>query len=141
TVSKQALVTKTVRELRAQVGSWDRYRVTADVNQPLSDKAAVRANVLWSDGKTWRQHEWEKRKGISLAATYNLSSKFSVRAEYEYRTTDKNTGTNRSKDNTSGWDGKFMPSGVDPTMSAVAMAAAGVVRQAQRFTVDTDNRL
>ena len=139
TVTKQALTNKPIQEIRAQYGSWDRYRLTADVNQPLSDKAAVRANVLWSDGKTWRQHEWEMRKGISLAATYNISPKLSVRADFEYRTTDKNTGTNRSKDNTSGWDGKFMPSGLDANMSAAAKAAAGVVRQTQRFTVDPDN--
>lgn len=74
-----------------------------------------------------------------MAGTWEISPKLSFRAEYEFRTTDKNTGTNRSKDNTSGWDGKFMPSGVNPAMTATQMMAAGVVRQVQRFVVDPDN--
>src|SRR5205085_11904214 len=57
TVTKQALTTKTIRELRAQVGSWDRYRMTLDVNQPLTDKSAVRANLLWQSNNTWRMRE------------------------------------------------------------------------------------
>src|SRR4051812_39081281 len=48
TVSKQALTTKTIREIRAQLGSWERYRMTVDVNQPLTDKIALRTNLLWS---------------------------------------------------------------------------------------------
>src|SRR3954469_4091758 len=140
TVTKQALTTKTIREVRAQVGSWDRYRMTVDLNQPLSDKAAVRTNLLWQSNNTWRMREWERRKGISLAGTYNFSPKFSVRAEAEYRTTDKATGTNRAKDQTSAWNGTFTPSGPDPTMSAAQMAIYGVSRSVQRFVIDGDNR-
>ena len=139
TVSKQALVSKEIQEVRVQVGSWDRYRMTVDFNKPINEKLAFRTNLLWSDGETWRQREWERRKGVHLAGTWEISPKLSFRAEYEFRTTDKNTGTNRSKDNTSGWDGKFMPSGVNPAMTATQMMAAGVVRQVQRFVVDPDN--
>src|SRR4051812_28320042 len=67
TVSKQAITTKTIREVRAQVGSFDTYRLTLDLNQPVTDKAAVRANLLWSDSKTFRLYESEKRRAISLA--------------------------------------------------------------------------
>src|SRR6185436_15207219 len=139
TVTKQALTTKTIREVRAQVGTWDRYRMTLDVNEPLSERAAVRANLLWQSNNTWRQREWERRRGISLAATYNFSPKFSLRAEYEYRITDKTTGTNRTKDQTSAWDGKFTPSGPDATMSAVQMGIYGVSRSVQRYVIDGDN--
>lgn len=140
TVTKQALPTKTIREVRAQVGTWDRYRLTLDLNEPLTDKAAIRTNVLWQSNNTWRQREWERRRGLSLAATYNFTPKFSMRAEAEYRITDKTTGTNRTKDQTSAWDGKFMPSGPDPTMTATQMAVAGVSRSVQRFVIDGENR-
>ena len=139
TVSKQALTTKAIREVRAQIGSWERYRLTVDVNQPLTEKVAIRTNLLWSDGKTWREREWERRKGFDFAATWNISSKLSARVGYERRTTDKNTGTNRSKDNTSAWDGRFMPSGPNAAMTPAEMARAGVVRQVQRYVVDPDN--
>ncbi len=138
TVTKQALTTKTVREIRAQVGSWNRYRLTADFNQPINDQLAVRANLLWSSNDTWRQREWEDRKGIHLAATYNISPKFSVRGEVEYRTTDKTTGSNHSRDSTSAWDGKFMPSGIDLSLTPAQLAVFGVTRAAQRFVRDAD---
>src|SRR5262249_41516002 len=70
---------------------------------------------------------------------YNVTPKFSVRATYEYRTTDKATGTNHTRDNTSAWDGKFSPSGIDLTMTAAQMAVVGVSRAAQRFVIDPDN--
>ncbi|MSU65619.1 MAG: hypothetical protein EXS38_05860 [Opitutus sp.] len=140
TVTKTALTTKPIQEIRAQVGSWDRYRLTLDVNQPISEKAAVRANILWQSNNTWRMREWERRRGISLAGTYHFSPKFSLRAEAEYRTTDKATGTNRTKDQTSAWDGKFMPSGPNPAMTAAQMAVAGVTRSVRRFVIDGENR-
>ncbi|MSU66172.1 MAG: hypothetical protein EXS38_08755 [Opitutus sp.] len=139
TVTKQALTGKTIREAKFQYGSWDRYRVTADVNQPLTKNIAVRANLLWAKGNTWRQREWEDRKGITLAATYHVTPKFSVRASYEYRTTDKTTGTNKSRDNTSAWDGKFTPTGIDLNMTAAQMAVVGVTRSTQRMVIDPDN--
>ena len=140
TVTKQALTNKPIREMRAQVGTWDRYRLTLDINQPLSEKAAIRANVLWQSNNTWRQLEWERRRGISLAATYNFTPKFSLRAEAEYRVTDKTTGSNRTKDQTSAWNGTFTPSGPDPTMTPTQMAVAGVSRSVQRFVIDGENR-
>ena len=139
TVTKQALTSKTVREVRAQVGSWHRYRLSADVSQPLNEKIAVRANALWASGDTWRQNEWEDRKGITLAATYNITPKLSLRAAAEYRTTNKATGTNHTRDNLSAWDGAFTPSGINLSTTAAQMAAAGVTRTAQKFVPDVDN--
>ena len=138
TVTKQALTSKTIREVRAQAGSNNTFRLTADINQPLNEKVAVRANLLWSSGETWRDREWEERKGVHLAATYNLTPKFSVRGEFEFRTTDKSSGSNHSRDNTSAWDGKFMPSGIDLSMTAAQMAVAGVQRSPRRFVRDAD---
>jgi outer membrane receptor protein involved in Fe transport len=138
TVTKQALTTKTIREVRAQWGSWQKYRLTADFNQPLNDKVAIRTNLLWSSNDTWREREWEDRKGIHLAATYNISPKFSIRGEIEYRTTDKTTGSNHTRDATSAWDGKFMPSGIDLAMTPVQMGIVGVARAPQRFIRDPD---
>ncbi len=138
TVSKQALTSKPIRELRLQVGSWDRYRMTADINQPLNDKVAIRTNLLWQSNKTFRLYESEMKKGLTLAGVYNINSKFSVRAEYEYRTTDKVSGTNRSKDNISAWDGKFTSSAADPAMTNTQMAIAGVNRKPRSFVIDPD---
>ena len=138
TVSKQALTSKPVREMRLQVGSWDNYRMSVDLNQPLNEKAAVRANLLWSSSKTFRMYESEKRRGITLTGTYNVTPKFSIRSEFEYRVIDKVSGTNRSKDNISAWDGKFTSSAADPSMTAAQMAAAGVQRKVRSFVIDPE---
>jgi outer membrane receptor protein involved in Fe transport len=139
TVTKQALTTKTVREVKSQYGSWDRFRFTVDVNQPINKKLAVRASALFATGNTWRTGEWEDRRGLSLAATYHLHPKLTLRAAAEYRVTDKSTGTNHTRDNISAWDGKFTPSGIDLAMSAAQMALAGVTRSTRRFVTDVDN--
>src|SRR5262249_22478945 len=78
-------------------------------------------------------------KGLSLAATYNITPKFSIRGELEYRTTDKASGSNHTKDLTSAWDGKFTPSGPDPSISAVQLGVYGVQRAGQRFVIDGSN--
>ena len=136
TVTKRALINKTIREVRTQVGSWERYRLTADINQPVTDKIALRMNLLWSEGNTFRLREWENRKGINLAATYKITQNLSVHAAYEFRTTDKATGTNHTRDATSAWDGKFTTSGIDLTQTAAQNAVVGVARAAQRFVID-----
>ena len=140
TVSKQPMTNKTLREVRTQVGSYERYRMTVDLNQPLGDKGAVRMNLLWSDNKTFRMLESEKKRGITLAGLYNITPKLSIRSEFEFRTTDKVSGTNRSKDNISGWDGKFTSSAADPSMTSAQMAVAGVNRKARSFVIDANNQ-
>ena len=68
-------------ELRLQLGSFDKYRATIDINQPINEKFAVRMNLLAQTGNTWRQREWERRKGMDFALTYNVTPKFSIRGE------------------------------------------------------------
>src|SRR4051812_8341759 len=73
-ITKQALVNKTVRDVKVQVGSWNHMRATVDVNQPINHEAAVRAAAMWDRGDTWRENEWRRKKGIFLTGTYNLSA-------------------------------------------------------------------
>src|SRR4051812_42513555 len=56
--TKQANPARSFQELRAQAGSWNRYRVTADINQAVNSKLAVRTNLLWAAGDTWKEREW-----------------------------------------------------------------------------------
>ena len=104
-ITKQALLGKTIRTVTARVGTWDRYRLTADINQALTDKLAVRTNLMWDQGNTWKAHEYTRKRGTQLAAIYQISPKLSVRGEVEYFVSDALLMTNM-KDQTSAWDGK-----------------------------------
>lgn len=104
-VTKQALFNKPFSELRLQVGNWQHQRATIDVNRPLSDKLAVRANVLWDQTNTWRDNEWTKKYGTALTATYKFTPNLSVRAEVQYGQLDQVQFT-LVQDAVSAWDGK-----------------------------------
>ena len=56
--------------VRVSYGSWDNRRVAVDDNRVLSDRLAVRTNLLWQDSQGWRDHEMEKKMAATLAATW-----------------------------------------------------------------------
>ena len=48
-VTKQANPAKASQEIRLQLGSYHRHRLTADVNQPVNAQFAVRTNLMWDE--------------------------------------------------------------------------------------------
>jgi len=46
TQTKQAIMSRNVTEVRVQTGSFNKYRFTADINRPITDNLAVRANLM-----------------------------------------------------------------------------------------------
>jgi outer membrane receptor protein involved in Fe transport len=81
TGTKQALTNRSISEIRTQVGSWNKYRITMDFNRPLTDKTAVRMNLLWSTKDDWRERLWEDKKGFHAAGTYKILPKLTIRGE------------------------------------------------------------
>lgn len=137
-ITKQALLSKPIREVTFRFGTWDRYRFTVDINQPVTDKLAARVNMLWDQGRTWKDHEWNRKKGIQFAATYQVSPKFTVRGEVEYMYIEQSGFTNM-KDQISAWDGvTILPTSLPLTGTGAptpaALAQAGLTRAtAMRF--------
>ena len=106
-VTKQAITGKTIRKVQAQIGSYGRHRLTADINEPFAaNKGALRANLMWEDAETWRDYEWSKRKGVALAANYKLTPNLSIRGEAEYFERAEVKGLTTMTESFSGWDGK-----------------------------------
>lgn len=139
TNTKQALIARPLRELSVQVGTWNRYRLTADVNQPLNDKIAVRANLMWDSRESWRDREWEERKGVHLAATWEITKNLKFRVETEYRDTKRATANTQLKDRLSGWNGSASYFKADPTVTAAQLRVAGAARNTTpRFTAHPD---
>lgn len=51
---KRALTGKAIGEVTLAASSWESFRITLDVNRPVTPKLAVRVNGLWEDSNTWR---------------------------------------------------------------------------------------
>ena len=136
TGTKQAQTKRSFEEVRIQIGSWNKYRLTADWNQAVSDKFAVRTNVLWSTKDDWRDRIWEDKKGFHFTTTYKLTPKITVRGEFEYLQVNRAITNYQFKDTISAWDGKTLENG-QPLTGADAPTAAqlaqwGLARTPQR---------
>ena len=105
-VTKQARFDRATRELTTSVGSWSTYRATLDVNQPLDQRVAVRANAVWQDGRGWRDRDFSKIKAASLTGTVRVSPATEIRLEGEYGVSRRMSGFTTIADNFAGWDGK-----------------------------------
>jgi hypothetical protein len=142
TGTKQANFSRNSETLRVQVGSWNKYRATADINQKVSDKFAVRTNILWSTMDNWRDRLWEDKQGLHVTGTYKLNPKFSVRGEFEYLNVKKSTNTYQFRDFVSAWDGRSYEAGEPITgagsPSAATLAQRGLARTPQRFVTRPD---
>jgi catecholate siderophore receptor len=53
------------RDASASVDNWGHYRLTADVDQRLSNAVGIRLNGLYEDGDTFRHHVQAQRYGIN----------------------------------------------------------------------------
>ncbi len=103
--TKRAQTNRPLRQLQFQVGSWENYRGTVDVNQPLSDKIAVRAAGLWQDAGGWRLKDFDKRKAAFVTTTFKPWRDGELRLEGEYGTNSRQSAVTFMNDRFSGWDG------------------------------------
>ncbi len=132
-VTKRARTGKRATELRATFGSWENQRFALDHNQPLSERLAVRINAMYHDKKGWRDFDFEKRKGVTLAATWRPFRQTEVRAEGEIGGKSLQSTTTNFNDRLSGWDGRT----TFAARIAANNVAAGVNRQGARAAVFT----
>ena len=81
------------RQMVASGDGFGGFRVTGDVDQPLSAGAGVRLNALYEDGDSFRRHVDLKRYGINPTAAIVAGSDTRVDLSYEYfhdrRTADR----------------------------------------------------
>jgi outer membrane receptor protein involved in Fe transport len=142
TGTKQAVTSRSFQEARVQVGSWNKMRVTGDVNQAFNDKLAVRANVIWGTEDSWRDRLWEDRKGFHITGTYRLTPKFTIRGEFEYTNVRKNTALQQFNEYVSAWDGMTLDFNAPLTgpgaPTSACLAQAGLERFPNRFVFRPD---
>ncbi len=128
-----------LREITVQGGSFGNRRFTADLDQPLGERFAVRLNGMYENSDSFRRFVNLERYGISPAISWLPSDRTKVTASFErfddHRTSDRGITS---------WRGR--PLDLDPgayfgnpdqswVRSAVHLGAAAIEHQAGRFNL------
>lgn len=82
-VSKEAGFSA-LREFAFQGGSFGAKRFTADVDQPINNRLALRLNSLYENSGSFRDFVDLERYGVNPTATIVVGSKTAVKLSYEY---------------------------------------------------------
>ncbi|HEY3581799.1 MAG TPA: TonB-dependent siderophore receptor [Pyrinomonadaceae bacterium] len=82
-VSKEAGFSA-LREFAFQGGSFGNKRFTADLDQPINNRLAVRLNGLYENSGSFRDFVDLERYGVNPTATIVVGSKTAVKLSYEY---------------------------------------------------------
>jgi outer membrane receptor for ferric coprogen and ferric-rhodotorulic acid len=125
---KEARTDKAIRDVSLRVGSWEYYRATFDVNQPISKKAALRANILWQDNGTWRDREWQKREAASLHFMVRPFEKTKILVVGDKGKVRRSYGTTTLGDRLSSWDGTTVWAGPVTGTTPLPPVTTGVQR-------------
>ena len=121
--TKSARPDRPFETLSLNVGNWNRYRATADLNKPITQKAAVRLNLLWQDQDGWRIGAMDNRKGANLATSYRISPNTEVKLAGSYDKIQRTQTYADIFDQMSGWDGVTVVTG--PISNAMAGGRSG----------------
>lgn len=70
--------------ITATVGSYDFYRIEADVNQPLGDAGAFRINAAKQDSHSFREEDFIEREFIAPSLSLNLSEDTKLTLQLEH---------------------------------------------------------
>lgn len=83
----------TGREMNIQFGSFDKYRLTGDVDQAINDNFAVRLTSMWENSRSYRDGFNARRWGINPTASWRPNDQTNVTLGYEHyednRTADR----------------------------------------------------
>jgi hypothetical protein len=114
-VVKSARLGRNATELRVEYGSWESYRGTLDANYTLKNRVAARVVATWQDTRTWRDWERTQRKGVSPSLTIDLTRQTRLSVIGDYYEQKASAGMNALTDTFSGWDGRTVYSGIQPS--------------------------
>ena len=76
-------------EVGLSYGSWDKRRITTDLNQGVNENVAVRLTAMFEDANSFRDHGELQRWAINPTATFRLSDATSIEVGYEHFEDDR----------------------------------------------------
>ena len=77
------------REMNVQFGSFDKYRLTGDVDHVISDSLAVRMTSMWENSRSFRDGFDAGRWGVNPTITWKPSDQTKVMLGYEHYQDDR----------------------------------------------------
>jgi catecholate siderophore receptor len=84
---------QTSRQIALQGGEFGNRRVTTDLDQPLSDRVAVRLNAMYENSDSFRDQVGLERFGVNPTLTFTPGKQTKIRVAYEHlhdtRTADR----------------------------------------------------
>ena len=72
------------RELTLQAGSWDQFRATFDLGQPLTQSLSLRVTGLAETSGSYRDAVTLKRQGVNPTLAWRLAARTTLSAGYEH---------------------------------------------------------
>ncbi|HVU31862.1 MAG TPA: TonB-dependent receptor [Opitutaceae bacterium] len=103
--TKRARFDRPLTTVSLRTDNYGSHRFTADYNQPLNDKVALRLNLLSEDYQNWRDDNPFKNEGAHLAGTIRLTPNTQFRFEGEYGRSVRHLYYVNYSENASYWDG------------------------------------
>ena len=105
TVTKQAKLGRTTRQVGIRVDSEGSLRGTIDVNQAVGKNAAIRVNAVKDSDRTWIDTSFKNLVGATVAATYRPWQAGEFRLEAETGDLKQNYARQNFTDSLSTWNG------------------------------------
>lgn len=134
TFTKQAHLANTFGEGVLRINSYGGIRFTADVNEPIGDRAAIRVNVLDQHGRfDYRQHTHWNRSGVDVATLVKVTKNDNLRIEAELGQWSRSIFPETINDQgslwnqTSSYDGKTAIANATAAGVQVIPAASGLI--------------
>ena len=131
--TKRARFGRDSTSIRTSADSYGSFRATIDQNLVLSDKLAVRLNLVHDKKAYWHDAPAKTFDGVALAATYKLTKKDEIRADGEFAYYTYPFFSNFYVDQGSYWNGTASYNGVTNPTTHSAANPTGVVANPASF--------
>jgi catecholate siderophore receptor len=105
---------KTVRELSAQFGSWNKRRVAADVGQAINEHIDFRVNAMFEDSDSYRDDFTIRRWGVNPTVGFDVGESTRITLGYEHFE-DERVADRGVPSEPNAFNGRRTPLDVDPS--------------------------
>ena len=122
-----------LREISLLGGAFGNKRIAGDLDQPLSDKVALRLNAMYENSNSFRNYFNLERYGLAPTATIAVDESTRIRLSYEYfhdgRLTDRGIPSYQGRPAVTHRSTFFGNPDESPTHADVNLGSAVVERQ------------
>ncbi|MBI5772035.1 MAG: TonB-dependent receptor [Verrucomicrobia bacterium] len=123
TWTKRPRFDRPTRSVNFRLDSYEGYRGSIDVNQPLTKNLALRLNAFGENAPGYRDYNHNERQGVHLAGIYRLTRKNQFRFEGEFGLQDRSIYPSYYVDQASFWNGTTVNTGTaTPTTAGTGIA-------------------